>query len=470
MPAFPSRLLLLSLPLAFAGCASLQPDAGLGRVQQDLQTRLPAAALPALSWDKTQQQDAARRAQIAALLKQPLSADTAVRVALLDNGELQARFAELGVSDAERVIASRLPNPLLALARQTQGGSVEIDRGVVFDLLSLLSLPARRDIASRRYEETRLATAAAVVELATATRKAYYDAVAAAQTTRYLGQVQEAADAAAELARNMAKVGNFSERDALREELFYAEASTQLAQARLAETATREALIRRMGLWGTQTAFTLPGRLPDLPDAPPQLGEVEASALRHRLDVQMAKAEIQGLAQSLGLTRATRFVNVLDAGYLNNSYSDQPRQTGAEVQLLLPVFDWGDARSARAEALYLQALGRTRDLAVRARSQAREAYLRLRTAYDVAAQYRRVIIPLRQRIGAENQLRYNGMLISVFELLSDARAQILAVNGAIRAQRDYWDAEADLQNALAGAAPRFTALDIARPLADAANH
>ncbi len=42
------------------------------------------------------------------------------------------------------------------------------------------------------------------------------------------------------------------------------------------------------------------------------------------------------------------------------------------------------------------------------------------------------------------------MLIGVFELLADARAQIAGVNAAIEAQRDFWMAQADLDMALVG--------------------
>jgi len=59
-------------------------------------------------------------------------------------------------------------------------------------------------------------------------------------------------------------------------------------------------------------------------------------------------------------------------------------------------------------------------------------------------------VPLKKRISDENLLRYNGMLIGVFELLADARSQIAAVNAAIDAQRDFWLAEADLRMALLG--------------------
>ena len=59
-------------------------------------------------------------------------------------------------------------------------------------------------------------------------------------------------------------------------------------------------------------------------------------------------------------------------------------------------------------------------------------------------------MPLKKRISEENQLRYNGMLIGVFELLADARSQIGSVQGYIDTLRDFWIAQADLDMALIG--------------------
>jgi outer membrane protein TolC len=105
---------------------------------------------------------------------------------------------------------------------------------------------------------------------------------------------------------------------------------------------------------------------------------------------------------------------------------------------------------ARAEAIYMQAVERAAEAAVNARSEVREAYTGYRTAFDIARHYRDEVVPLRKRISAENLLRYNGMLISVFELLADARAQVAGVNGHIEALRDFWIARADLDMALVG--------------------
>ena len=105
-------------------------------------------------------------------------------------------------------------------------------------------------------------------------------------------------------------------------------------------------------------------------------------------------------------------------------------------------------------------------MAVQARSEAREAYHGWRTAYDVAKHYRDEIVPLRRFINEEIVLRYNGMLASVWDLLSDARMNIAAVNASMEAQRDFWLADTDLQLTLTGTSPGgLSALQSASPAA-----
>jgi outer membrane protein TolC len=264
----------------------------------------------------------------------------------------------------------------------------------------------------------------------------------------------------------MNRVGNWSRLDQAREQAFHADAAAQLARARHQATAAREKLSRLLGLWGADLGYRLPDRLPDLPQAPDQAAGIESRAMAQRLDVQMARRNAEATAGALGLSRATGFINVFEAGYVNRSETGKPRANGYEISLELPLFDWGGARIARAEATYMQSVYRTADIAVRARSEVREAYSAYRTSYDIARHYRDEVVPLRKRISDEVLLRYNGMLASVFELLSDARAQVGSVHAALEAQRDFWIAEPSLQAALNGA--RGGAADLRGPAAAAA--
>ena len=63
------------------------------------------------------------------------------------------------------------------------------------------------------------------------TGEAYFTAIAAEESVRYLRKVKQASEAGAELARRMAQVGNFSKLRQAREQAFYADAAVNLARA-----------------------------------------------------------------------------------------------------------------------------------------------------------------------------------------------------------------------------------------------
>ena len=458
---FRPAALALGAAMLLAGCASMPADGGRGAVRELVQQR-SAQAMPEVP-------AASVESHVNSLLAQPLTADNAVAIALLNNRSLQAAYAELGIAEADLVQAGRIPNPVFSFGRLKNQHGVEIERTFTLPLIALLTMPITLPLEQRRAEVARMRTAADALRIADETRRAYYGAVAAQQSAEYMDQVRSAAEASAGLAVRMAEAGNWSKLQQAREQAFYADSVAQLARARQARTMEREKLTRLMGLWGSSTAFKLPERLPDLPAAPREMGDAETQAMSSRLDILMAQKELAGLSSSLGLTKATRFVNLLDLSYLRNRNEEGERSSGYEIELQIPLFDWGGARVAKAEATYMQAVHRAAGAAVDARSQVRESYAAYRTAYDIARHYRDEVVPLKKRISDEQLLRYNGMLISVFELLADARDQVASVNGAIEAQRDFWIAESALQAAMTGsgsapaAAPRANAPSAAGP-------
>lgn len=447
-----------------AGCSSFSPDGGFGAVAQAAKTHLGRD----VDWIRNDDQREARDRRVAELLARPLSVDDAVQLALLNNRGLQAQFAELGITEADWVQAGRLPNPAFSFARLDRAGEIELERGLHIDLGRLIAMPLRRVVQGRRLQRTQAEATQAMLALAAATRKAYYQAVSADETVHYRTQVQQASGAAAELASRLQQVGNINPLQRARQQTFHTEATLQLARALQAQRASRERLTRLLGLWGDQTLFRLPDRLPDLPKAIEPVPDIERTAMARRLDVQAARQRAEQTAVDLGLTRRTRLVNVLELGIARNGSNQAPTQTGWEIGVELPLFDWGDARVARAEAIYMQAVERAAETAIHARSEVREAYGAYRTAFDIATLHRDELVPLRQRIADENVLRYNGMLIGVFDLLADARLQISSVNAYIEALRDFWMAQADLDMALLGrASPGPSAEAAASPAADA---
>ena len=429
-----------------AGCASFSEDGRFGPVADAAKKHTGQTA----AWARTAGDLDSIDQRVAELLAQPLTADSAVQVALLNNRGLQATYQELGIAEAELVQASRLPNPGFSFARLKRGSEVEYDRTFSFDLGHLIALPFAAEMEGRRIEAIQRSVAMEMLQTASEARKAYYNAIAAEQSVRYMTDVKAAADAGAELARRLAQAGNINKLQQAREHGFYSEAALNLARAQQTRTAARERLARALGLWGDQLKFTLPDRLPDLPKEPADQPDIEQLAMAQRLDVQAARLQAESTAKHLGLSKVTRFINVLEVGYEYNTSNEEPRQTGWEVSVEIPLFDFGSSRIARAEAVYMQSVHRAAKVAVDARSEVREAYDRYRSAWDIARHYRDDVVPTAKRISDENLLRYNGMLIGVFDLLADARVQIGTVASSIEALRDFWVARADLDMALIG--------------------
>ena len=452
MRALPARRTVVAAALTVllaSGCATFSQDGGFEKVNQLTQQRLGKD----VRLLKTAEDEQALKTLIAEQLKQPLSVDTAVHIALLNNRGLQATYASLGVAEADLVQAGRLQNPTFGFKHTRGGDDVVIERTLTFNLLRLLTAPLASRIEGNRFAQTKLLVADAALKVAAATRRAYFEAVAAQQSLLYAKQVNASAAAGAELATRMAGAGNWSKLDLLREQSFYVDATTAVGRSAKESISAREQLTRLLGLTGIDAQYALPDRLPDLPATTLDLPQSEQLALTERLDLQAAQLQLKDTAAALGLTKTTRFINVLDLGAVRNSASGPSSATGYELTVEIPLFDWGSSRVARAESSYLQVANRVAEAAVNARSEARESYLGYRTAYDLAKHYRDQVLPLRKRVADEMQLRYNGMLISVFELLADSREQATAANGYIAALKDYWIADSNLQAALGGRLP-----------------
>jgi outer membrane protein TolC len=447
--AFP-RMAPALLASALAGCASFSPDAGMGGVDRVVAPQLGMAALKV----ETGEAAAEAAARTRTLLRSPLSAGAAVRVALLNNKGLQASYDELGIAEAVMVEASQPPSPTISFSRISTPVELDIESRIVADILALATLPARAEIAAERFRQAQLRAAEDTLRIAATTRRRYYRAVAAAEIVAALGRAAGAAETAANLARELGATGAMNKLDQAREDAFHADVVTQLDMARQNAATAREGLVRAMGLSDDNLAFKLPQSLPAVPKRSRALVAVETDAIRRRVDLQIARLQADTIAKSYRLTKATRFINLLEVAGVSRTQRDasgaQGTGGGGEIDFRVPIFDFGEARLREAGETYMQAVNRLREKAVNVRSEAREAYQAYRYRYDIAEHFRSDVLPLRKTIADETMLRYGAMQIDIFALLSDARQRVAANIGAIEARRDFWLADTNLDAAIVG--------------------
>lgn len=447
--------------LLLSGCVSFSPDAGLSVAQNVAYTELNKDVVKVTN----EAEALATQQRVEELLRRPLTADSAVQIALLKNRGLQADFNELGVSEAEYVQATLPPNPTAALSRLGGSLELEIERQIVIGLFELVTLPARAAIAQQQFRAAQFRTAEAVLRLAAETRREYYRALAANQQVAFMQQALGTAETASELAKQLGETGSLNKLEQAREHAFYQELGAQLARARIEQKVARERLIRQLGLWGRDIDFRLPNTLPPLPARIASAKDIERRALEKRVDLQALRNDLTGVASQFGLTNATRFVTDIELAGLS-SYerstsvftedgetvveSERIKRRGLEVEFTIPIFDFGAVGVRNAQETYMAAANRLAERAVNVRSEAREAYLRYRGNYDLARHYQGRVLPLQKRIQDEALLQYSGMLVDVSQLIIDARARILSNVDAINARRDFWIAATDLQAALIG--------------------
>ena len=446
------KLALSAIALAtLAGCATVSLEQNVARVNEEAKSFAEGQISLARTADEREQ-----RAQAAQkLLQNILGQREAVQLALVNSPSLQALLAQGWAESADAAQVGRIANPVFSLERMVAGDALELNRALSFGLLDILTLPSRQGIANRRIEAAHLRLSSDVVDQVTRVRQAWVRAVAAQQTLQYAKQVYESAAASAELARRMQAIGNFNRLTRAREQAFYADSGTRLATATHQVTAAREEFVRVLGLDAQQAQMLkLPDRLPELPKQALDPQGVATFATRNRLDIRLAQSTLDASARAQGLNMVTSITDIELTAMRNTSTNsvagERSVARGYEIAVRLPIFDWGGMQRDAMNARTLAAANQLEATVRSAGSSLRESYSSYRTAYDIARHNRDEVIPLRKVISEENQLRYNGMIIGIFELLADSRDQVSTVMAAIGAEQQFWLADAALQASLVG--------------------
>ncbi len=465
MKGRPVWLVILTVTLLSSGCASVPREAGFG----EMRALVSARERQRIHWNQGTSEDEDVSREIDRLLREELSAETAVQVALLANPTLQTEYEGLGVSQADLVQAGLLHNPALFSSvrfpdRPPSGLSLKFEAAQGF--LDLLLLPARKRLAKDEFERAKLRVAGMVLKTAAETRRAYYEALGASQAAAVRRLIAEAAEVSFELARRIHAAGNLSDLRLSRELNLADQTKIASARSEAALREKRERLNRILGAWGERTGWRLPEKLPDLPRAEIPLERLESLAVGNRYDLAAARKELELAARTLGITREWRFFMGGEIGATAERDTDGQWVAGPSLSLELPIFDQRQARIAREEALLRKETSKITALALDIRSEVRELRDRLIHYRLLAGHYRTAVIPLRERIVELTEREYNYMLVGAFELLVAKQQEFDAYEEYIAAVTGYWTARADLQLAVGGRLPDLTEQGPARAPAD----
>lgn len=387
-----------------------------------------------------------------ALLGQPLDADAAVRVAMLNNRELRASLRELGIARSRVLTAGLLPNPLLDLEinpeRQTG-----LELRVEWDVAGLILAPLRAEAAGADLDAARFDVAGHVIATGFQVRSSFYDMQAAQERLELMERSLDASAAARDAARALAAAGNLRALDLSAREAEYEEERVRVAEAALTALVAREGVQRLLGLHGDSTAWTIQGRLSEAPLDRSALDEVEHSALEASLELRAMRSQMTAAARRAGLARVEGVLPeiLVDVHALvGDPAASDALAIGGGVGIRLPLFDRGDGRVAEHEHELDAAFERYVGVAIDVRSEARTARARFSSSAERVRHYREVVLPARQRVLDETLLQYNAMQVSIFELLEALRERQRAELDAIDTRAEHMRSVALLDALLAG--------------------
>src|SRR3989449_1467538 len=439
------KLFVLSGTVAIVGCAHVDPNPAF----QELANTVHLRTGKRVQWNRGSAEDAGAQSAVASLLSRPLTAGSAVQIALLNNHKLQATYEELGIAQADLVEAGLLRNPIFTFERRLPGQALEMD--VLKEFIDTLLLPLRKRIAAAQFEAAKLRVGHEILKTAAEVRAAFYEHQGDEQLVDLRKTVAEVTERSAETALRMQQAGNLKNLDLATEQASHAQAKIELAKAQSEAVQTREKLSKLMGAFGAQTNWTVASRLPELSGGEVSTSQVESRAIQQRLDLAAARQQFIAEARARGIARAEAILQQTEVGgHYEHEIEGSVHSIGPSVNVPIPIFNQGQAAGARSSAKLRQSEQRYLALAADIRSDVRAARDKMLLSRRQVEYFKSTALPTRTRVTEESQLEYNAMQIGPFQLLQAKQEEVKTGADSVEALRDYWVARAELEKAVGG--------------------
>jgi outer membrane protein TolC len=439
-----------------SGCASSSIKSDERRVRELL--RAPSAPEHSASFARVAERDveAGQDAEAKKLLREPLDADRAARIALLQNRELRAALRDMGVTRGQVLQAGLLPNPEVGVELvpgHEAGSRPEIELHVEWDVMSAILAPLHESAAAPLIDAVRYEAASAVVALGFEAREAFYALQAAEERAAIALQMQQALAASLEATRAMHTAGNLPELALAQEELANGRALVVLDEVRLGVELERERFLSLLGVERepNDPPLTLASTLSTVPEAHDVDAELAEHALQASFELQAIRHRLEALERQAGMARTAGWLPDLEVGVIAlREPEDDHFRVGGSLRVGVPLFNRDQGTASALEAERDALLERYYQAIAEVRAGARIALAKVRSAHARALRYQTTIVPAQQRLAEQSLLHYNAMQIGVLDLLRALRDRLEVQMAYAETQREYWSELAALRALRAG--------------------
>ena len=431
--------------LLMTGSAQASGQKGVQQVQGLVEEQTGYAVA-----DKAQVQQADVTREMEDMLSQPLTEETAVKMALLNNPSVKAALASLGISEADMREAGILHNPKASVkirSSNEEDTKTNTEFEVRQDVLDLFFWPLRKRMGNTQFQAEQYAAAQSIADFVREVRLSYFQWLSVMHKNSLMEDNYKAEEAAMEIAQRQKEAGNINVLQWDRHKTIFQKAKIErLRSAQMVENSTQR-LRTFMGLQAGQYFMESVKRLPDVPQENLNLEKFEEEVLNNRLDLMMKRQQIRALEQGVALNNFG-FLPEAEVGYNQEREASGGQLQGVVIEGEVPVFDRKQADRARIQSQMETAKHQLNAMEQEARLQVRLAYQNLMTNKEVVQSYIDVL-PARQEMTRETLYHYNFMLKGVFDVLEIKQEELQARQEYIDALRDYWVSRVELEHALA---------------------
>ncbi|PTQ87851.1 TolC family protein [Agitococcus lubricus] len=375
---------------------------------------------------------------ITTLLAQPLTVDNAVTIALSQSPTVHAIIAELHQQyDEANQEANWLPLQL-RIERLLSPHQGVLTTNVELAVSRLLWSSYYKKIRNSQQQQALAKAHVDLLQFAQQVRKTFYQVQTSQAQQLALGQIADAAHAAAELAQRQFQIGNIAVRE--RDHALLGEHEAQLA---LAENQRQQALFRTelnqlLGLAPEQDTWQVSEELAVLPAQLPYLPQVEQLALSRHPAILLAEMKLSHEDTQQQLRKKQRWANAVSLGgsvAQNSPETERSMSLGLEIPL---TYTLSQAEQYRAQAALAQEK-------LNVKWQSKLAYQQWQSYWQDARTWQQKITPLYTNIRIETGLRYNGMLENLEDLITASQKEQQAKHAYLEALNRFMLAQAVLE-------------------------
>lgn len=398
----------IGLVLLLAGCAAHLPR-DRAAISETLRARTGHEL-------KLATKDTSTQLPHAVALGDGISAEEAVAFALWNNAQFQADLTELGFARADLIEAGLLRNPVLSLLFPL--GPKQLEYTLTLPIEALWQRPKR--VAAAKLDAERVAENLVQhgLDLARDAMMAHADLMLADEQKNLADEETRLQHEITDIAAARSRAGDISALE---------ESAAQLAALRARELSlrrTQEADNARarfttlLGLGAGDTTLTLAAAsVAELPLR--SFAALTTAAFAARPDLRAAELAIEAAGKRLGWERAKIFnlTAVLDA----NGSGKEGFEMGPGAQIELPLFNWNNAKTARAHAQVEQAARQYLAVKQRIALEVKEARTDYVAAQETLALCREQWVPAATEAAARAQKAYAAGEVSYLFVLESNR-------------------------------------------------